>query len=313
MPKQFTLRKYLPTTINDFSESIEVPAPVPDNRATEAIIGLTDEEGLTLQALARLDVYVTDGFPSTVDGLRIARKRILDVKGVVDTDIKKYKVSKSLLAEYASNMRGFRTTLMTAVKNQVSKYDFKRGSDKFAGDDECADMLAYIKVDGRFMHKNFDVNEPIFTSEFFLTIYSVVYLNKKAHDPRLVFADTCAPSMCLLLCAINHYLSERTADLNNAASSPSPSPSSSLEEDRPAKIRRLHAGMEFKEGCLGEKVYKLLLDETKPMKVKALNAGKSIDWTDAVETFQHRLATVCGPPPVIEEINDEDLIMAAFM
>ncbi|SAM03138.1 hypothetical protein, partial, partial [Absidia glauca] len=124
----------------------------------------------------------------------------MDVKGVVDSEIRKYKVSKSLLAEYASNMRGFRTTLMTAVKNQVSKYDFKRGLDKPADDDACDDMLAYINVAGRFMHKNFDVKEPIFSSDFFLNIYSLVYLNKHAHDPRLVFADTCAPSMCLLLC-----------------------------------------------------------------------------------------------------------------
>ncbi|SAL95424.1 hypothetical protein, partial, partial [Absidia glauca] len=114
-----------------------------------------------------------------------------------------------------------------------------------------------------------------------------------------------------------------TADLNKAPSSPSPSsssspssspsPSSALEEDRPTKVRRLYAGLEFKDGCLGEKVYKLLLDETKPLKVKAINDGKPIDWTDAVETFKLRLATVCGPPPEVEEITANDLIEAAFM
>ncbi|SAL96325.1 hypothetical protein [Absidia glauca] len=61
-----------------------------------------------------------------------------------------------------------------------------------------AAMYAYIRQDGRFLYRNFDVQNGIFSSNFFLTMYELVYLNPGTRDRRLRLVDTCAQSICLL-------------------------------------------------------------------------------------------------------------------
>jgi hypothetical protein len=55
----------------------------------------------------------------------------------------------------------------------------------------------------RFLYRNFDVQNGIFSSNFFLTMYELVYLNPGTRDRRLRLVDTCAQSICLLFVAVS--------------------------------------------------------------------------------------------------------------
>jgi hypothetical protein len=80
-------------------------------------------------------------------------------------------------------------------------------------------MLTYDKMEGmyliglscslisnilyRFLYRNFDVQNDIFSSNFFLTMYELVYLNPGTQDRRLRLVDTCAQSICFLFIAVS--------------------------------------------------------------------------------------------------------------
>ncbi|SAM02966.1 hypothetical protein [Absidia glauca] len=250
---------------------------------SEVIMTLTAVETKTAEALTRRGVFLVDAFCNKANGQRLAKQRIMEVKEATDSVEKRYTVHKKLL-----------DGLLYAVHRQIGQYKFGE-ADLPPNTDVGSDMLSYIRQKARFLHRNFDETQDIFTSPFFLTMYRNVYLNQRTQDPRLFFDDTCASSICFLMVAIIHHLFYRT--------SPALAPP-------PAKDLEMNPN--FANGSIAEEMYHRLLDENISPAVPVLNNGKPINWDEAVEGFKILLAERVGYQGGQEEISNEDLFGAAL-
>ncbi|CAO3599427.1 unnamed protein product [Absidia cylindrospora] len=245
-----------------------------------------------LEKLARLDAFTNDAFPSQQNGRNLARTRIKQVHNVSETD-EHVDVHRVLLDKYVGLMGEYRCRMLRAVKQKLAGYDFDAISDTLPSD--CIDqngIFKHINDLGRFLKKDFDEKNSLFTSEFFLDVYQHVFLNGLAHEPRLRIEDTCAPSMCLLLVAIKHVLSALTTTAPTETEATTTTTTTTIGRKR-RRVTTTSAN-NFARGSDYEVVYHALLTEDTPGLFVRLNQGEVIDWELAVDDFTSALIEYTG-------------------
>ncbi|SAL96837.1 hypothetical protein [Absidia glauca] len=228
-----------------------------------------------------------------MNGRRLARSRILQIKGLVETESLRFRVHLDLIKTYIKEMSIQRSIYIASVKAQLQAYAFDEQPDELPPYTSTSELFQHIRQKGRFLHKDFDDTNGIFTSTFFVTMYEQVYMNKLSPHPKLPLKDTCSSSMCLLLAAIHHCITMKIVP----------------DEDAPKTSEH------FRIGCVAEWIYHRLLEEDDPANLPSLNRGEPIDWPKEVEAFKLRLQQKSKRSDTslgLEERNDATLNSLAF-
>ncbi|CAO3588830.1 unnamed protein product [Absidia cylindrospora] len=119
--------------------------------------------------------------------------------------------------------------------------------------------------------------EGLFASEFFLRMYANVYLNGRAHAPRLCVGETCKESICLLLVGLIFYFKCNSAEPVTSSQSPS----------APRVVEK------FANNSTYQEFYHRFLDDDDALST-IINKGQHLDWENQIELLKAALVEHVG-------------------